>query len=352
MRVSFRLAGFILSLITATSASSYTAETGFWFNPNEPGSGVAIEIQDNQLFLAGYVYTPTGASTFVTAQGTMQTSTTFTSVIDNFANGQCIGCGYRAPSVSLGTGGPISIVFNTNDETAATLTWGGRAMPLRRFVYGLGATEQQLMLGEWTMMFDLATRSGNADYPFLGDVFVFNRVERVNNVDQFKGCRPANSRAGTCTSSDNSKHDAAGFFNSSLDEHVVIVKDIGGTLTTRAVYFAYFLDVGTDQFEGVLEIYSENETPGDGPFYPVRGYRSASKTFVLTGLGPAGANKALDDDLSNRSIYRALSANGPLPDGLNIAQVKAEFDIDVSAHQAQLQRLSAEMIARDHALNK
>jgi hypothetical protein len=225
-------------------------------------------------------------------------------------------------------------------------------MPLRRFVYGLGATEQQLMLGEWTMMFDLATRSGNAEYPFLGDVTVFNRVERVNNVDQFKGCRPANSRSALCTATDNSKHDAAGFYNPTLDEHVWIIKDIGGTATTRAVYFAYFLDVGTDQFEGVLEIYNENETPGDGPFYPVRGYRSASKTFVLTGTGPAGADKALNNELAERSIYRALTANGPLPDGLNNAQVKAEFDIDVSAHQDQLLKLSNEMIARDRAVNK
>ena len=37
-------------------AEAFTPESGFWWNPNESGSGYAIEIQDNYLFVALYVY--------------------------------------------------------------------------------------------------------------------------------------------------------------------------------------------------------------------------------------------------------------------------------------------------------
>lgn len=345
MRLITRAAAFLLTALSSATSHAYTAESGFWWNPAEPGTGLAIEIQDNFLFLAGYVYTASGAPTFVTSQGTMRTSTEFTSTLDVSSNGAAIGAPWRQITTTVNAAGPISIIFNANDETAATLTWGGRTTPLKRFVYALGNTEQQLMLGEWNVTADLATLSGYSDFPFIGDLFVFTTVQRRANVDYFEGCRPANSLVARCTSADISKHDASGFYDAARDEHVLIVKDLGASSSSPAVYFAYYLDVGTDQFDGVLEIYNGGETPGNGPYYPVRGFRSASKSFVLTGNGPSEAGKSAA--IADRSISQSILKGRALPDGLTAAEVKAKYDIDVDAHRAAVQVLASDMMARD-----
>jgi hypothetical protein len=54
----------IVGLLAVAPARAFTPESGFWWAPNEPGSGIALEIQDNFVFLAAYTYDQDGFSTF------------------------------------------------------------------------------------------------------------------------------------------------------------------------------------------------------------------------------------------------------------------------------------------------
>src|SRR5438128_230417 len=93
------------------SAVAFTPETGFYSVPSQPGTGLAVEIQDQYAFVAGYVYDTIGRPTFVTAQGALTRSGEIW-VLDSplyvSSGGQCIGsasnCPYHAPAtISAGT---------------------------------------------------------------------------------------------------------------------------------------------------------------------------------------------------------------------------------------------------------
>ncbi|MEM9302536.1 MAG: hypothetical protein AAGE01_10520, partial [Pseudomonadota bacterium] len=59
MRSLFAL--LLLCLGTAATAEvtvqAYAPEPGFYWNPNQPGRGYAIEVQDRTLFISAYVFT-------------------------------------------------------------------------------------------------------------------------------------------------------------------------------------------------------------------------------------------------------------------------------------------------------
>jgi hypothetical protein len=328
------LAGLALAVL-APRAQAFTPESGWYYNIAEQGSGVSLEIQDNYVFMAGYTYTATGAATWFTAQGLMTGNSRFSGELYAFANGQCLGCVYRVPDFVGATGGPINIVWQ--DEISMDLTWGGVTKRFVRHDYYLTRTantdaKTEMMLGEWQVVMDLYDRGGDYQlYPFYGDVLVFNLLDRARTPDYFVGCRPFfTDYTNPCTSSAIAEHDAAGFYspgNNPAHTHVIVVKDVPGSGGSPAVYFAYFVNVGTYQFDGVLEIYNENQNPGDGPYYPVRGFRSASRSFVETGLGPSSADAKTTSSRAPRGLsesWRAQFGN-ELPRGMSAAEVEAKY---------------------------
>jgi hypothetical protein len=127
------LTGSLAASLLAISgaAQAFTPENGTWWNPNEPGRGFMLEIQDNFLFFAGYAYAQNGAPLWLTAQGTMSGNARFVGTLSTFSNGQCIGCAYRPPNTQIGAGGPVEIIFDT--ETTGRLTWGGQTITIERY---------------------------------------------------------------------------------------------------------------------------------------------------------------------------------------------------------------------------
>jgi hypothetical protein len=340
-----RLSAAALAL-AASPAFAFTPESGFYWYPTEYGSGLAIEIQDNYVFLAGYVYDVPGNPTWFTAQGTMTGNSAFTGVLDRFTGGQCIGCAWSAPNYFAGAGGPISISWQS--ETTANLTWGGRTIPIQRFNFDLG-DPTELMLGEWQVVLDLYDLGGNyQNYPYYGDVLVIDRLDRTANPDLFEGCRAQESLDGFCTTSARANHDAAGFYQPASNPtctHTLVVTDDPGT---PDIFIAYYMNVGTYQFDGVMEIYQTGDPVPTAPFYPVRGFRSASRTFVETGSGPSSADKAAAAPSAPRSLVQALRAagGGGLPKGLSAAEVEAKYGIDVSQARPEVQMLIERLRAR------
>ena len=278
----------LLSLL-ATPARAYTPESGVWWNPNEPGTGILIEIQDNFLFAAAYTYDSAGRPIWYTSAGFLDGNARFTGVLDAFNGGNCPGCPYRPNREDLGAGGPISILFNGNDPTRATLTWGGRSMPIERFQFYLKRPEDEQdlpgvriqltkTLGEWQSVLDFTDNAG-ADFQYYGDVAVLDVLTFDNSGDFVDGCRPSDSLQGFCTDRDARDHRAIMEYHASSGEHVLLVDNSSST------WAAYFLDIGTNTFSGEVAVYNKGSTPQ--VFFPVRGHRTASRSFVQEGVGPS-----------------------------------------------------------------
>jgi hypothetical protein len=350
-----RIAAVLLAL-AAAPASAFIPEGGVWWNPAESGRGLTLEVQDNVLIFSGYLYRADGAPTWVTSagpitytynvRGDLQT-VVYSGALDTYSGGQCLGCPYRAPAAQPGAAGPVRIDFRT--ETEANLTWGGQTIPIERFST-LGDRTAR-MQGEWQVVLDFSNRGNTSEwpyrnYPFFGDVLLFDRVATIRGLRQFLGCRPE-STIKRCTTEALRDHDAAGSYDATERGYAIIVKDIPGTFSSRPVFFAYFVNAGLDQFDGVMSIYREGGDPEDGPFYPVRGFRSASKTYAQTGFGPASADdgKALGGPPTGLS-EKLMSADGLLPPGLTLDEAQARTGLDIRALSAQLPQVLAGMNAR------
>lgn len=342
-RLLHALAFSLLAAVAVPAAHAITPESGFWYNVNEPGTGISIEITDNFLFLAAYGFDTAGFPTWYTSGNFMTSDRAYSGVLTEFRNGQRFGQPYMGFPANIGnTGGNITIAFDPNDETKATISWFGRIYQIQRTdifrsLYGTtnNIHQTQRMLGEWSVVIDLYNRS--ADYrafPYYGDVLIFDQVDTTTNPDFFEGCRPTNSLTGYCTSGALSAHDAAGYFDPpGGDQHVIIVKDAPASGSSPAVYFAYYVAAGLTQFDGVMAIYNQGGNPANGPFYPVRGFRTASRKYVVDGSGPNAVepNDKLASEAAAPSIgKRILEANnGVLPEGMTAAEVKSRYGIDV-----------------------
>lgn len=322
----------VAALAGTARAASYTPESGFWWNPAEPGSGLAIEIEDDFIYVAAYLYDTQGFPYWYITSGRLVdnagTLSLNNAAVFTATGGQCLGCPWRAPT-NTPAGGVMSITFDRNDETRATLNWGGQVKTIRRLDYydvGFGAdAEVQRPLGEWQIVLDFFSLGGSyAAYPYLGDVVILDTIDRSTNPDFNLGCRPQNSLALRCTSNDRNTHDVAAFYAPADRATYITVRDQSNS------YFTYVTDIGVHQFDGVVQVHPSGGFSSNGTFFPVRGFRSASRAAVQTGRGPAAADKAAVPT-SSRSLHQAiLDANGgKMPKGLTAAEVKARFGIEV-----------------------
>jgi hypothetical protein len=292
-------------------ANAFTPESGFWWNPNEPGSGYSIEIQDNYLFIALYVYDEFGNPIWYTAGTTLEGNALFDSSLNYTYNGTCIDCSYTAPITIVGERGPITIVFDT--ETKATIQFQGAIKNIERFNFLLG-DEADRMVGEWQTIIDLS--STGVDFPFNGDVLLFESTSISGSNKFADGCRPDNTIDGFCSSFALNNHEMASLFDYQTNQLNIVVDD------SPNFWLSYTVDLGLNQFDGVAEIYSK--TAGhNNVFYPVRGFKTASRSFVETGVGPSKMNQSDDKNIVGIGDLNSLSVKvKPLSDFSKAEQTK------------------------------
>jgi hypothetical protein len=336
-RISYTLAGLLLGLLLAVApARAYTPESGLWWNPAEPGTGLTIEVQDNLIAVLAFVYEPNGAVSWYLATGLLTGNARFDGVLDGYEGGQCIGCPWRSNTGYAGLGGPIRIDFNASDPTRATLTWGGRTQPIERMGFYLKRPEDERrmpgvrpaltkLLGEWQAVLDF---SGNpaaaADY--YGEVLIFDRLTFDSSGDFVDGCRPTDSLIGFCRAADANPNDpasryAVGEYFAADRSHLLVVNN------SRTTYAAYFVEVGTNDFRGEVSVYSKGSTPS--VFHPVRGFRSASRSFVQEGIGPSKAAR------TPRPLPLSESAGGGSAKALPAAQLHHLRTLEARIEAAQ-----------------
>jgi hypothetical protein len=108
--------------------------TGWWYNPEEAGTGMSIEIQDNMLFAAWYTYeSQTGQSGWHTSGGKMSDDYGYSGDLLEWNGRPSDGSQLPAQAIPKGS---IQITFTSSNEAILVWTMNGNQgeEPLRRFM--------------------------------------------------------------------------------------------------------------------------------------------------------------------------------------------------------------------------
>jgi hypothetical protein len=106
------------------SGNTVSPQVGLWWNPNESGSGYALDFKHGVLVITIYSYKANGDSQWYIASGPLS-GNVFTSSLEKYAGGQCIACGYGGRPAAAGNDGTISITFTSSTSATVHLP-GGR----------------------------------------------------------------------------------------------------------------------------------------------------------------------------------------------------------------------------------
>lgn len=108
-------------------------QTGWWWNPSEPGRGFFIEVQASTMYLAAFLYDDRGEPVWYSSQNTMTSTSLYTGTLTEYGNGQTLTGTYRAPTTSASKG-TVSISFSS--QTTGTLTLpNGTSFTIQRFAF-------------------------------------------------------------------------------------------------------------------------------------------------------------------------------------------------------------------------
>jgi len=126
-------AGLNRSAVTvpgAVTCQPQAPQTGWWWNPLQPGRGFSIEVQGTHIFFAAFHYDVSGRSTWNVASGpTSLDGSLFTGDLLAVAGGQTLGGPYTGfPHTS--TVGAITLAFS--DASHGTMAWPGETVPIER----------------------------------------------------------------------------------------------------------------------------------------------------------------------------------------------------------------------------
>ncbi|MEJ0044958.1 MAG: hypothetical protein WDN04_01495 [Rhodospirillales bacterium] len=112
-------------------AISVVPDTGYWWNPAEPGRGFVIEQNNGKIFFASFLYEFSGRASWYGSGPTAYSGSTYAGVLNLYANGQTLTGAYQPSTQVGGTFGNVSINFTST--TTGTMTWPGGTTPIQRF---------------------------------------------------------------------------------------------------------------------------------------------------------------------------------------------------------------------------
>ncbi len=310
---------------------AFVPESGFYWNPEQPGRGYAIEVQDRQVFLTIYTYTDEANAAlreplWFSALGTLTPTVTgpvsyrFDDELVFSEDGQCLGCAFRDP-VSTFTGRPISLTFET--LTTGQLLIDGELIPIQRFWYSPSIDDPYLaMQGQWIFVTDCTAPINNNCFP--SDVNVQPFEADLLTLDLVIGTGVATTTEGLRSGTN---LEVSGSYDAVENIFFVVVAE---TVNEFLAYVVFGEDFGTDQMNGIAERY----TPGDnltGDGFPAFGRRISDLTFSET-LNPSA--KATPEPAARPRLSRSER---------NAAQLarQAEKDGRVSAPRTRAERLAA-----------
>lgn len=132
MRRGWGQVGAVLAAVIwlAASAGAAVPESGWWWNPAEPGRGWFIEAQGGRLFLASFNYAEGGRADWTVALMDADASGGYAGTLNAFRGGQTLGGAWRANTRVLPDPGAIRI--EAPDPRRAQLSWPGGVVPIER----------------------------------------------------------------------------------------------------------------------------------------------------------------------------------------------------------------------------
>jgi hypothetical protein len=300
-----------LLFVVPAIGMAFTPESGWYLqltsdnDAGKGGTGIGIEIQNQFLFAAGFIYGQNGLPIWVAMQGplTKQADGSWALEDDNglysAENGQCLGmlsqCPYKAPTkVNIG-GFKISFVA----DNIGKITWGipgnqSNAV-LERFTYNLGS-EVQSLIGRWDVVTAHEEGDGADGVHYGGDrLRITSTTANADGTFTIVGCveNYRKSNAQTCDGSSS-------------------VYAILGIATPAGFGYKYTLYTLTSSSPKIVRVYSFSSNGLGGQFsgtikgrvnfcgvngvtspsscteaqnVSFTGYKSASGQYALTGSG-------------------------------------------------------------------
>jgi hypothetical protein len=288
-----------LVLLAALPSRAMLPENGWYWHPAESGRGFNLEIQDNVLFLAAFVYRPDGPAVWYTGGGAMTSDRTWSADLYETANGQCIGCTYSPPAYTHR--GSVSITFTS--ERSATISLLGSTLNVVRMDWtNVGAASRDALFGEWS------TTEGDPAFP----VYFGDRISLYVPRSDSSGTYAAGNRTGSSTSV------AVGTFNAGTGLHAIL-------LDSSTSYYSLFLfTMNTfNRVEGRTWTYLKNSSPtGNGLYFLAHRTKSYTRVRGFNGPGVTKAaagepdHEAIDAIRASQSMMKAsVSAAG---DGISL----------------------------------
>ena len=113
---------------------SFKPETGWWWNPSEGGRGFSLEIQGDNMFVAGFMYDGSGNPVWYASAGKMSSPSVYQGTWAQYWNGQAMGGVFRMATVKNANVGGMAIGF-TSTTTATMYLPDGRTIPLTRYSF-------------------------------------------------------------------------------------------------------------------------------------------------------------------------------------------------------------------------
>jgi hypothetical protein len=302
------------------SALALWPDSGWYWNPAEPGRGVSIEVQDDKLFLAIYTYEPTGAPVYYYSGGAMTGDRTYTNTLFKTANGQCIGCS-AGPPISTSVG-PVTLTF-TGYETA-TLTALGNTLTLQRFDFSdTNLFNPATLYGEWS------TTEGE---PSLGTYFG-DKITLATSFSNSSGVWAGGNRTGN----------TARFAQGRCTTRDVCIIGLSFSASTDEYYL--FNMAGFNRAEGLVQVVPAGAAPSAGAGFYFVMQRTKTGARVRTGAGP-GMTKSLEDEATveaDAQRKRAYAERAPkaLAEGALASPEAAALLQSMAARMAQMRAASA-----------
>jgi hypothetical protein len=268
MKLSTALSALVLTSLSGLASGFYPVD-GWWFNPNESGRGVNIEMQDDTMFVSLFHYAEDGDQSWWITSGQYDASLQrFQSDFIATEDGQCPGCAWVGPDiVSLPDPG-VTIDFTS--PITATMTWAGGTTSLSRQYFAQFDTDdpRTFLLGEFHFTI-------GDDGVYVADRLIFDELDEMDGVRFVTGRRSGTDRL------------ALGEFLDGL--FIILVEDSDNE------FRLYNFDMTKDRMEGVSTTFPVDGEP-DGPLAPFIAHRVSSRSLVQTGTGPglSGSSPAQD----------------------------------------------------------
>ena len=104
-------------------------QAGLWWNPDESGSGYALDYKHGVLVVTSYSYKADGSAQWYLTSGPI-VNNVFTASLDKYVNGQCISCSFTGRPSGPTSDGSMTITF-ANETSATVKLPGGRVFHIQ-----------------------------------------------------------------------------------------------------------------------------------------------------------------------------------------------------------------------------